>query len=106
MSIIFTNHAQERMDLRRLARSDIERTLSNPDRTIPGKKQGTVKFIKQIDGRNHQVVAKLLENQKDWLVLSVWVRGEDDFNWVEWLALLPFKAVWWIGKEFVKLFRK
>ncbi|MEO8582036.1 MAG: DUF4258 domain-containing protein [Patescibacteria group bacterium] len=93
MSIIFTNHAQDRMNQRHLSRSDIERTLSNPDRSFPAKKRDTVKFIREINGRNHQVVAKLLENKKDWLVLSVWVRGEEDRNWVEWIVLLPVRIL-------------
>jgi hypothetical protein len=99
MSIIFTNHAQERMHLRKLAQSDIEKTLAKPDRTLPGKKPGTIKFIREINGRNHQVVAKKLENQKDWLVLSVWVRGEEDFNWVEWIVILPFRVIRWVFKK-------
>jgi hypothetical protein len=99
MSVIFTHHAEERMQKRRIAQSDIERTISKPDKSFPGKKPGTVKFIRRIDHRNHQVVAKLLENKKDWLVLSVWVRGEDDSNWVEWLVLAPFRLIWWIIKK-------
>lgn len=99
MSIIFTNHAQERMQKRKMSRSDIELVLRKPDRTIPGKKSGTTKFIRQVDGRNHQVVAKLLENRKDWLVLSVWVRGEEDSNWIEWIVLAPFKLILWIIKK-------
>lgn len=102
MSIILTHHAEERMKKRKIARSDIERVLGNPDKTFPGKKEGTIKFIKFIDGRNHQVVAKKLEDKKDWLVLSVWVRGEDDFNWVEWVVLAPFKIVWWVIKKVIK----
>lgn len=98
MSIILTHHAEERMKKRRMARSDIERVIGNPDKTYPGKKQGTVKFIKWIDGRQHQIIGKLLDNQKDWLVLSVWVRGEDDFNLVEWLVFLPFRLVWKLVK--------
>lgn len=101
MSIILTNHARERMRKRKLAESDVELTLRKPDKSHPGKKPGTVKFIKFIDGRNHQVVAKYLDDQKKWLVLSVWVRGEDDFNWVEWLVLAPFRLIWWGIKRFL-----
>jgi hypothetical protein len=101
MSIILTHHAEKRMKKRRMARSDIERVIGNPDKTFPGKKEGTVKFVKWIDQRQHQVVAKLLENKKDWLVLSVWVRGEEDFNWVQWLVLLPFRLLWKVIKLFL-----
>ncbi len=98
MSIIFSHHALERLGKRHIAKSDVERTISRPDKTFPGKKSGTVKFIRRIDQRNHQVIAKKLENSKDWLVLSVWVRGEEDFNWVSWLVMLPFKVVWAVVK--------
>src|SRR6185295_13108386 len=101
MSIILTHHAEERMRKRKMASSDIERVIGNPDQTFPGKKPGTVKFIKSIDGRNHQVIAKLLENKKDWLVLSVWVRGEEDSNWIEWLALAPFKLIYYMFKTLI-----
>lgn len=106
MSIILTNHARERLSLRKMAQSDIERVMRNPDQTLPGKKSGTTKFIKKIDGRNHQVVAKLLENKKDWLVLSVWVRGEEDFNLIEWVVLLPFRIIGWVFRQLFKTFLK
>jgi len=84
------------MHQRKLSHSDIEKTIFDPDRSFFTEKRDTKKFIKDIRGRNHQIVAKLLENKKDWLVLSVWVRGEEDrgFNIVEWVVLLPFKLVW------------
>ena len=102
MSVIFTHHAEERLEKRRIAKSDIERTISKPDKSFPGKKQGTVKFIRRIDHRNHQVIAKRLENKKDWLVLSVWVRGEDDFNWVEWVVLAPFRLIAFFVKKLLR----
>lgn len=98
MAIIFTHHAEERLRKRKMRKSDIERVLRNPDKTVPGKKVGTTKFIKFLDGRNHQVVAKLLEH-KDWLVLSVWVRGEEDSNWIEWLVLAPFRLIFFCVKK-------
>lgn len=103
MSIIFTTHAEERMRKRKMARFDIERTLKNPDQSFPGKKAETVKFIKHIDSRRHEVVAKYLKDQNSWLILSVWIRGEDDpASWIEWIVLAPFKLVVWCFKKVVK----
>lgn len=82
MKLIFTTHAEERRRLRKIAESDIEKVLSLPDRSFPGKKPGTVKFIREIDDRQHQVVAKFLKDQNAWLILSVWIRGEEDRNWM------------------------
>lgn len=102
MPIIFTTHAKQRMQKRRMAQSDIELAVKSPDRTFPGEKPETVKFIKTIHGRRHEVIGKYLNDQKAWLVLSVWVRGEDDFNWVEWVVLLPFKISWWVVRKILK----
>ena len=103
MPIILTTHARERMRKRKLAESDIELTLRKPDRSFPGKKPGTVKFVKEIDGRNHQVVARFLKDQKSWLILSVWVRGEDDFHLLDWLVMAPFRLIWWVIKRVLSL---
>ncbi len=88
MKLIFTTHAEERRRYRKIAESDIEHVLKRPDKTFPGKKPDTVKFIKFIDGRQHQVVAKFLKDQNAWLILSVWIRGEEDSNWMSSLISL------------------
>lgn len=108
MTIFFTHHSRERMNLRKIAQSDIERTISSPDRSFPGKKRDTIKFIKHIDGRRHEVIGKFLKDQNAWLVLSVWVRGEEDRKpLLDQMVLLPFKVVFWIVKTiFRTLFPK
>lgn len=99
MNIIFTNHAQDRMRLRKMARSAIEKTLANPDRSHPGKKVDTVKFVRKLDGRQHEVVAKWLKEQNAWLVLSVWIRGEEDFHLFDWIITAPFKLLFRVIKN-------
>lgn len=91
---IFTKHALQRLSERSISQDAAEAVLSHPDSTVPGKKPGTVKFIRQLQGRNIQLVATYLDDQKKWLVVSAWVRGEDDkvpFIWQ--LITLPFKLI-------------
>jgi hypothetical protein len=99
---IWTKHARERAGLRSLSESDVELVLRHPDKTYPGKKQNTVKFIKTIQSRQVQVVASLVENKK-WLIVSVWVRGEQDPVPLVWkIITLPVVILWSLVKLIVK----
>lgn len=89
-----------------MAESDVERTVSQPDRLHPGKKSGTIKFIRSLYGRQHEVVAKRLEEQNAWLVLSVWVRGEEDHNWVADIFTGFFRVLSWLSKTLWRVIKK
>jgi hypothetical protein len=92
---IFSTHARERMQQRAISYDDVVATLSQPERSHPQGKANTVKFYRTINQRPLQVVATLLPGQHKWLVVSVWVRGEEDrASLLESLALLPFKLLW------------
>lgn len=100
---IFTKHALQRLKERSISLDQAESVLRNPSQTFPGKKVGTVKFIRDINGRNTQLVGTYLADQKKWLIVSAWVRGEDDkvpFIWQ--LITLPFKGLWWLIKKLFK----
>ncbi len=100
---IFTKHALQRLSERAISQEKAELVLRNPDKTIPGKKPNTVKFIRTLNDRNIQIVATYLEDQKKWLVVSAWVRGEDDKVPFMWQVItFPFKAVWWLLKHALK----
>jgi hypothetical protein len=96
---IFTKHSLERLRQRSIAQSDAESVLAHPDRTEPGKKPGTVKFMRLIHGRNIQLIATYLEDQKKWLIVSAWVRGEDDRQPLLWTVLR------WIFQQILKKLR-
>lgn len=103
--IIYTKHAEDRRKQRGITLASVEETIQNPakrfEQTEP---QGAIKFIKTIDDRRLHVVATYLANEKAWLVISVWVRGEDDQpSWEEKAVLSPFKLLWLIGKTVWKL---
>ncbi len=94
---IFTKHSLERLKQRSISQDAAELVLRHPDRTEPGKKAGTIKFVRNVNSRNVQLIATYLEDQKKWLIVSAWVRGEDDKVPLMWQILtLPFKAVWWL----------
>lgn len=95
---ILTTHSRERAKQRAISEAAIESVLRTPDRTVPGQKPETVKYIRTLNGRQVQVVAKYLPDQDRWLVLSVWVRGEEDAVPLVWQLLrLPFRLLWQLG---------
>ncbi len=94
--IILTNHADHRQSFRSLTKQGIYRTIHQPDKKIHVE-QDKWKFVKTIDNRPYHVVASFLEKEQKWLVISVWVRGEDDKLPLVWkLVTIPFKLLWWI----------
>ncbi len=94
---IFTKHALQRLKERAISVDQAESVLRNPSQTIPGKKPNTVKFIRELNGRNTQLVGTYLADQKKWLIVSAWVRGEDDKVPFVWQVMtFPFKAAWWL----------
>jgi hypothetical protein len=76
-NVIFTDHALERIKLRRITQEMIVTAIRQPDQKVL-EADGDTKFVKHIGGRNIQVVSAYLSDEKKWLVKSAWVRGEDD----------------------------
>lgn len=103
-SIVLTHHAQERMQLRRISEAQVLATLQKPDYTQPSREQEEVLVsVKLLSGRKMHVVSKYLADENKTLVLSVWVRGEDDSTPLSWqLITLPFRAITWVGREIWK----
>lgn len=75
--IILTDHAEERMKLRRVTKVAILSAIRDPDDHFI-EDDGDTRFIREVNDREVQVVAKRLTDEKKWLIKSVWVRGEDD----------------------------
>ncbi|MDX1992621.1 MAG: DUF4258 domain-containing protein [bacterium] len=76
-NLIFTDHALERMRLRRISQAMIASAVQAPD-AREKEADGDTKFIKTIQRRPVHVVAHYETDEKKWLVKTVWVRGEDD----------------------------
>lgn len=75
--VIFTNHALERLQLRRISQEQAVRTIQSPDEK-EREEDGDTKFIKNFNGREVQIIGTYLRDERKWMVKSAWVRGEDD----------------------------
>jgi len=102
--IILSKHALERAQLRGIELSVIEKVILNPEHKI-NLKDGKFKFIKKIYDRHYQVIASEVKKENKWIVISVWVRGENDRIPLIWtLISAPFRLFWWILKKLIKAF--
>ena len=59
MNIIFTKHAEQRADKRKISKQDILDTIKYPDKTI--KKQGKYYYQKKIERGSIEIVAEKTE---------------------------------------------
>lgn len=75
--VVFTKHAKERLEQRKISEGMILKAIEMPYRSY-AQNDGSTKFICRINGRNVHVVCQSLPEQRKWLVITVWVRGEDD----------------------------
>lgn len=102
--LIFTNHALDRMQYRRVSQEAVWRVLQHPDRVEPEEKPGSYRFIRILRGRQYQIIGVHLANEKKTLIISVWVRGEEDRPSLWWLVLRwPLQLLWRIVIGSVKL---
>jgi hypothetical protein len=71
------------------------RTIKSPAEK-ESENNGNVKFIKTVDDREIQVIANWLEDENRWIVVSAWVRGEEDPRplW-QWVFVLPYRLLRW-----------
>jgi hypothetical protein len=75
--VVFTKHARERLEQRNITEEMALKAIATPYRFYT-QKDGGMKFILRINGRNVHVVCQPLPEERKWLVKTVWVRGEDD----------------------------
>ena len=102
--IILSKHALARAKSRRIAIALLEKIILKPDKTFT-LKDDKFKFVKNLAGRHYQVVATQLKKENKWLVISAWVKGEDDqppFAWT--LITAPFRVIWWLLKKIWRSF--
>lgn len=96
-NLVFTNHALDRMKQRSVSADAVWRVLQHPEFTKPEGKQNTTKFIRTINHRQYQVIGTYLPQEKKTLVVSVWVRGEEDRVPLIWQIIsAPFRVLWWL----------
>ncbi|MBT3249228.1 MAG: DUF4258 domain-containing protein [Candidatus Pacebacteria bacterium] len=106
-NLVFTNHALERLRLRSVSRNQVWQVIASPDKKFPSNKLQQIKFTGIVNHRNIQLVAKHLPDQNKWLIVSVWVRGEDDPTPLMWkIITLPFKIAAKIATIILSYIRK
>ena len=100
---IFTHHAYDRSSQRNIDPEAVWQVINQPHQKVAAD-EDKIKYIKKIKGRTYHVVAQYKADQQKHLVISVWVRGEDDQLPIAWqLITLPFKLVWWLLRKSVSL---
>ncbi len=105
-NLIFTKHAYDRIKQRSVSMDAIYQTVKNPDKK-QSKGEGKQKYFKTIRNRNYQVIATYKSDQNKFLVISAWVRGEDDRLPLAWILITsPFKFLFWIIRILLKIIFK
>jgi hypothetical protein len=103
-NLVFSKHALGRARDRTLTQDAIYQVIQSPDKKFVNK--DNTKFIRTINDRKIHVVATPIENQQ-WLVISAWVRGEDDRLSLVWqMITAPFRLIWWLSKALVNQLKK
>jgi len=104
--IIFTKHALSRSQQRYVPQDKIEQVLLYPDNTFSLEDNKT-KFIRVIDQRQFQVIASYLAKEDKWLVISAWVRGEEDSKPILDQLIEGFgRGLLWFFKQIIGIFRQ
>ncbi|GAB5494500.1 MAG: hypothetical protein Phog2KO_47150 [Phototrophicaceae bacterium] len=75
--VAFTKHARERIEQRKISEKMVLRAIAMPYRSYT-QKDGSIKFVCRINRRVVHVVCQPIPAERKWLVITVWVRGEDD----------------------------
>lgn len=102
-SVVFTNHAWQRLSERTITADMVVDAISHPDKVFPDQHRAT-KFIRNLHGRKVHVIAEKNPDTKQWVVISTWVRGEEDRQPLVWTIItLPFRLVWWVLKQLVRI---
>lgn len=81
---ILTNHAEERMLMRGITNEMIAQTLERPDRK-ENESDGDIEHIRTLNGRELHVIAFYKNDQKKWIVKTVFVHGEETSPVIKWV---------------------
>jgi hypothetical protein len=76
-TVVFTKHARERLELRRLSEDTAIQIMRNPKQTYE-LDDGKIKFVGKKQAMKIHTICKPIPEENKWVVISVWVRGEDD----------------------------
>ena len=84
--IIFTDHALKRLKRRKISQAMVAKAVKSPQ-SREKEDNGNTRFVRVVDSRNLHVIARYLPDERKWLIVSAWVRGEDDARPI-WMRVL------------------
>lgn len=100
-SLIFTDHALDRLGDRSITQEMVYQAVTHSAKRYDDK--DNTKFIRKLNNRKLHVVGQYLRQEKKWLIISVWVRGEDDNQPLVWrIITFPFWLLWVLLKWILK----
>lgn len=100
-NVILTTHASERLRQRSIDAYEVAETIAHSDKKFSDSKN-TTKFIRTFRGRKYHVVGQWKPSEQKWLVVSAWVRGENDGEPLSTTILLsPIRLIWWLVKRII-----
>ena len=70
--VIWTHHALERLSQRGISHEDALKTFRSPDKSFPGKRQGSYEYIKYFGEKRVTLIGKQ-NDVKEWIIVSAWV---------------------------------
>jgi hypothetical protein len=101
--IVLSKHALQRARLRKMELYAIEQLILHPDQKF-SLGENKFKFHKNISNRHYQAVATYLSKEDKWLIISAWIKGEEDQLPFIWLLIsAPFRLLWWLLLNFFQL---
>lgn len=104
--ITLSKHALERARSRKMELYGIEKLILFPDDKV-SLGENKFKFYKNVSKRHYQAIGTYLAKEDKWLIISVWVRGEEDSLPLAWLIITaPFRFLWWFIKAFWQIIAK
>lgn len=76
-TVVFTKHAREQLSLRKIGEDMVIQVMRRPSKTYNAD-NGKIKFIGKTAGAKLHAVCKPIPEENKWLVITLWIRGEDD----------------------------
>lgn len=98
-NVVFSKHALQRLKRRKITQEAVVRTIKNPSEK-ESEENGNVRFVKDVNQREVHVIGNWLEDENRWIVVSAWVRGEEDPRplW-QWAFVLPYQLMRWLWRR-------
>ncbi|MEI7653583.1 MAG: hypothetical protein WCJ70_04935 [bacterium] len=103
-SIIFTDHALQRLEERYFKKTMVEFTVTSPDKVVPGRQKGTTEYVKTFDTKKVTAIVGTARTGEP-LILSCWIdppyEGTADYKKKQ--RYLAYKKASFWGKMWMEI---